>query len=318
MECVKCGSETNEFSRIDNEIEMGVCIICEPRIEKPAFNHINRVNRYGSPEQKEALSKKLELYELQNPKKVVDNVVAGEGKKGVSEIDRALNYLEKKFSPERKKNENINYENVKNIFSQYYKQVIYRDTKVKITAKDIEPEQLEFMKNFIKWLIYDESGAYDVNKCLYIWGNLGVGKSTIVETGYLMLSYLKFRTGWEERFFTFVSMDELFLEMYASSNLSKLGKMASGQWCIDELREKHLMYKHYGNDFLIMADLLTARHNLWKSTGSTTIITSNIPPGELKKVFDDDRLFDRIQQQYEPIELIGRNKRKPKQLEMDL
>ena len=70
-----------------------------------------------------------------------------------------------------------------------------------------------------------------------------------------------------------------------------------------------MTYKHYGNEFYILSDILTARHNLWKRNGTNTIITSNIPPGRLNTVLYDDRLMDRIKQQYEIVELLGKNKR---------
>ena len=104
-------------------------------------------------------------------------------------------------------------------------------------------------------------------------------------------------------------MDELFLSTYTSQSLSEIGQLAKGGFCLDELREEHLDYKHYGKDLKIINDILSARHNLWKKSNINTLITSNIAPNKLTKIIDDARLIDRLDQQYIFVELFGANKR---------
>lgn len=330
--CIKCdftSDSQDDFGRFDEDMEMGVCVNCEPKevtphevieeaevveekVKKPSHNHIQRVRRMGSPEQNRKLDEQIAAWERQNPtpeRKPVQKKPEAKQVPKVNELQKSINYLTNKMNQPIYRPEAITYDSVKHIFWQYYRQVVHRETNMWIEAEHMEPATVEFMKNYLHWLLGSEEGSFDPRKSMYIWGQLGIGKSTIAEVGHLFMSYLKARTKWSSRYYKFVSMDELFLETYTTSSLDSIGKLANGSWCLDELRERHLTYKHYGNEFYMLSDILTARHNLWKRSGLNTIITSNIPPKRLAEVLQDDRLMDRIKQQYETFELVGTNKR---------
>ena len=309
MECTECKKdfELDDFQDFDIETGKGVCFGCGPRVEKPSQRHIDRIRSMGTPKQNADLDELLEIYNKQNPPKKIqyNTAVAPQ----VDELTKSMQYLDKRQQARDYKPEGITFDNVKHIFWQYFKQIVKRETGKEIQYSDLDQYTIEVIKNYIHWLIGSKGGKLDPKKSIYLYGPLGVGKSTIAETGYLVLMYLKYRTDWGNRCYKFISMDELFLETYTEQSLDKIGKVAKGSWCLDELREKHLTYKHYGNEFYILSDILTARHNLWKRNGTNTIITSNIPPGRLNTVLDDERLMDRIKQQYEIVELLGKNKR---------
>ena len=201
----------------------------------------------------------------------------------------------------------ITYESTRSIFWMYYKQIIERETGN--TNPVMDGNSADVIKNFVMWLVGDPVGKYDSRKSIYMWSDLGIGKSTIAMVGHVVMSFYKSKFNWEKRYYDFRSMDELFMDTYTQQSLAGIGALATGQWCLDELREEHLTYKHYGNDVHMINDILTVRHNLWKRDGSNTIITSNIPPKDLETALDDGRLYDRIKQQYTIIKLTGENKR---------
>lgn len=280
----------------------------DKKIQMPNGRKMEHILRYGTPEQIATIEAQAAEYRRQNPSvKIVHKEKEAKEKK--SELQKSMDYIKRNTEPKSDKPKEITFDSVKGIFWEFHKQVVFRETGLELKISEMEGKTIEFSKNFIKWLIGDSTGLFDPKKSLYMWGALGVGKSTLAEVGYMFMSYLKYRTNWTSRHYEFISMDELFLEMYTTASLDKIGKLAKGFWCLDELREKHLSYKHYGNNFNILADILAARHNLWKHTGTNTIITANIPPDKLDAVFDDARLMDRIKQQYVTYELIGSNKR---------
>ena len=317
-ECIKCDFTTDydiELNRFEIDMGLGVCNNCieklkQAKVTMPLPNFIDRTRKLGTPEQNIKLDERLALWDKQNPKVSTPKLeVKVESKPKESELKKSLNYLTRKMGQSIYRPESITYDSVKDIFWNFYREIIYREKGYWIEAKKLEPVTVEFLKNYLHWIIGSDEGKFDPRKSIYIWGQLGVGKSTIAECGHFLMDYISNRTKWRSRRYGFVSMDELFLETYTTSSLESIGKLASGSWCLDELRERHLKYKHYGNEFYMISDILTARHNLWKRQGLNTIITSNVPPPRLKEILQDDRLMDRIKQQYETYELVGTNKR---------
>lgn len=146
-------------------------------------------------------------------------------------------------------------------------------------------------------------------KSLYLWGSLGTGKSTLA----LAASYVSrqlagdYNTGLR---LDYTSLDEMIVSVYSKQNLEPVEKASKGSMVLDEMRTEHINYKHFGNDVRILSDILVIRHHAWKQSGAQTVITSNIPPKELVKSLADERLSDRMMQQYESILINGSSLRK--------
>ena len=298
--CIKCDQEypKSEFRDFDEEIETGTCLVCDPIPIKPSALHIARTLKIGTPVQIEKVKKQIQDYE---------DYTNSKNKPMQAQITHITNNVVS--VKEAKKVANFEY--IGDLFWFYYKLIIKRETGKEIKAENLEQSQIDFIKKYLNWLLGDQvEGGFDVKRSLYIYGSLGVGKTTIALAGHYAMQKMKAEFYQTQMDYEFVSMDELFLDTYTTDSLSKIGMLARGFWCLDELKERHLKYKHYGNDFYILADILTARHNLWKRGGTQTIITSNIDPKELEPTLSDDRLFDRIIQQYQSVRLEGTNKRR--------
>lgn len=301
--CIKCGEdyEREGFKTFDEEMETGVCLQCDPAPTKPSPNHIARTLKIGTPMQIEKLNNQIKEFEdyhnqKNRPLKADIATITSKVVLGVPEAKKIAHY-----------------DYMASLFWSYYKLIVKRETGKDIKPSDVEPSQIGFIKKYIHWLLGEEvENGFDVRKSIYIWGDLGIGKTTIALAGHYTMQKMKAEFYQIQMDYEFVSMDELFLETYTTDSLLKIGMLARGFWCMDELKERHLKYKHYGNDFYILSDILTARHNLWKRGGVQTIITSNINPKELEPTLSDDRLFDRIMQQYQSMKLEGTNKRKIK------
>lgn len=200
----------------------------------------------------------------------------------------------------------VGLQSAKDLLWRIYRDLVFAETGRKITT--LEDNQIPIFRNFTQWLILDEEGEWDIRKSIYLWGDLGVGKTSLIKAGQLLMHHYADRLRWTPRHYNFTTMSDIFREMVATKNLSVMERIKSGLWAIDELREEHLSIKHFGNDIQVIPMILEDRHNLWKQ-GIPTILTSNIPPKRLGEVLNDDRIFDRVRQQYEIVHLAGKNKR---------
>lgn len=211
--------------------------------------------------------------------------------------------------------EAVTYEVAKSVYWNCYREIVIRETKAEPrrpnkenpTAQD--EKEMRFFQAITRWFI-GLPGELDPNLSLYLWADLGVGKSTAAEAGALMMDYFtRFYSYTDRRFNGILSLDEAFLALKTKQDLSAFDKVSRGAWVLDELSERHIEYRHYGNNLNIAGDLLTARHNLWKRAGTHTVITTNIPPTFLQKVLQSERLLARMNQQYNFVKMPGSDKR---------
>lgn len=317
MQCEVC--ETRNAEKFIKGIP--TCSFCEYSTAEKMQEYEN--NKNVIPESKPPTEKEKEIQENKTAygKKLLEKKEV----KTETEDDlknSALRFLMKKIDHSTSVPDEITFELSKIIFWIFFKELVFKEKGIAPVFSE-GGNEVWFLERFVKWLIGEKSalgyfpenedGLFDPSKSLFIWGELGTGKSTIVLAGHLLLGFFKTKYGWKDRMYDFKSLDELFLSTYTKQSLSEIGELAKGGFCMDELREEHLNYKHYGKDLNIINDILSARHNLWKRKSTITIITSNVSPNKLPEIIDDERLIDRLQQQYIFVELSGSNKRKIKE-----
>jgi DNA replication protein DnaC len=205
----------------------------------------------------------------------------------------------------------INYESVKEIFWEFFKRIVASENP---EAREVimDNDLKEVMPRFVKWLIGDydptDQKAFDPRKSLYIHGDLGTGKSTLALAGHYLMEYLATIHNWSTRRFKFRSMDEIYMKMYVEKDMKGLRGLDQGNYCLDEIRVEHMDYKSFGTDINIVNDLLAVRYIRWRQ-GEVTLLTTNIPPETLGEELNDERLHQRMRQQYTFVELNGSNKR---------
>lgn len=153
-------------------------------------------------------------------------------------------------------------------------------------------------------------------KSLYLFGGVGTGKSTLAIAAHYASRQLsgEYKTGMA---FGLTSMDQMITKIYGDKTLEPVLELSQGNYVLDELRLKHVGYKHFGNDVSIVADILLNRHHVWKQDGRHTIITTNVPPMTgnpespgLVDELGDERITDRLFQQYQIIKMNGESFRK--------
>lgn len=287
----------------------------------PSYDTREAIKRTGTDRQKEDL--RLAFKKFGNPDLLKDEVtIVPSLKKSPAEkmTDRqaAQLFINRKMRVKRLKNKptEVTYETARILFWDFYKAVVRQESGFE--RPKIDGNMGEKIEILLKWSIGIESEVMPLIKSPFIFGESGTGKSCIAIALQMLMAFYRKKYDWQNDF-TFVSMDELFMETYTTQSLAKIGALAAGYRCIDELSEKHLKYKHYGEKHFIINDILAARYALWKRTQTPTIITSNITPDALKARFysgqseaNDPVLYKRLVQQYEFIVLKGADKRSPK------
>lgn len=197
-----------------------------------------------------------------------------------------------------------------------YCQIVYEETKINIYDRmqqgkedAISDSQKEGIKNMAKWII-GEAGPWDPNKSLYLWGEKGTGKTTLLRAAHAVLGYYDRAFNWTGRQFEMQSLYQTFLDIYTSQDLNSMRSTARGWWALDDLRPEHAQYKHFGNEIPVLAMIFISRHDAWKLHGEQTILVGNIHPQDFKDLPHIE--YDKMMQQYLTVEFTGPNYRKPK------
>lgn len=229
-------------------------------------------------------------------------------------ISAALTFLQGKIKTRSDaRPEGLTIDIVRQLFWPAYRMIVKAETDIDLKPDTVrnDPALATAMRNFCHWIIRSDKGEWNPNQSLYLWGDLGVGKSTLARAAEAVMAWIRTTYSWEPCNFAMVAMDQVFLEVYTTENLATIRSMATGNLIIDELKEEHTRYRHYGNDLPILEIVLQARHELWKK-GKRTIITTNIAPNQLVNHLPNQRLRDRMLQEYHAVQITGDNKRHPK------
>ena len=184
-----------------------------------------------------------------------------------------------------------------------------------ITLHGREPI-LDDMDNLTKiavWLYGGQVDAFDIrpNKGLLIVGNVGTGKTKLMQALSIMLRH---DLHIPKRFFHIINAQDVvevaqmgydFINYHYNNSSKPLSKR---NICIDDIGTEPSKIVYFGNEVLPMAALITNRYNLWVSEGVYTHFTSNLMPEDIRSLYGD-RVADRISEMCNVIRLTGKSKR---------
>lgn len=148
------------------------------------------------------------------------------------------------------------------------------------------------------------TGTFDINKGIYMFGNFGCGKTSLFG---LFSKYLSIYFPFSEYGFGNVSVEEI-VDEYKKNNLTEKFVISENsnqpiRYCFHEIG-KEINEKYYGTDInQVLNSLMMRRYEIFQKYGTVTHVTSNFHPRELKCF--DDAVKDRMKQMFNFVEWKG-------------
>lgn len=169
--------------------------------------------------------------------------------------------------------------------------------------------------NMVKYFIGDPSCEWDLNKGIWLWGDVGRGKSELFPCLQLMVNVIEEKltnagVPFTSRKFKIESCKSIVLQIAADKSIENLKRFYNGIWCLDDIGAED-NYRLFGNDLNVILDVIVERHKHLQQTGLITHATSNLPPKEERLIARyDERFESRCNEMFNFVFLGGKDKRK--------
>ena len=156
----------------------------------------------------------------------------------------------------------------------------------------IDNENKTIVQELVKWSIRDKSCKFDLEKGIFLAGDVGCGKTR------LMKALSEFTKG--ENLctaFDYITEEEMRRQIKETAGAAFYGKLICGQMCYDDIGTNPKL-KIYGEDIHLVNDIIKVRYNKWNGNRLPSHFTSNITKEELRSdnTKYDLRSTDRLKQ----------------------
>lgn len=195
---------------------------------------------------------------------------------------------------------NLNYDQGKKVAWEIMKTILEQ----KGEELKIDHDNKEVIQEIIKYFLGIEC-KYDLKKGIYLFGNVGRGKTFLLRVMLSMVNAINF----DFRKFKIVSVKEIMFEISKQSSIAPLEKYLKKVYCFDDFGFEDSNFKLYGNEMPIMEYVVSMRYDKFIRSGLTTHITTNVPPEEITNIYGD-RVFSRAKEMFNFVFLGGDDKRK--------
>lgn len=207
----------------------------------------------------------------------------------------------------------MNHNNFKNIFFSTAQVMTSSWEKRDFVIDDYNNFALSFIIAYFSDTRELEKLGGKSHKGIYLYGDIGTGKSylfEILEKIYLKTKNSKLRF---KKTNTISLIDCVRAELSRSSKLSindesLYTRYTYGTVYFDDLGAETVI-NHFGNQIDVMSDILQLRYSHLNRTNCRTFISSNLCPKQVKERYGE-RLYDRLYEMFNFIELEGKTRRK--------
>ncbi len=182
----------------------------------------------------------------------------------------------------------------------------FMEILMRLTGKEkleFDKKKKEILRDLVLYFMNDPKSKYDLSKGLYLYGDTGTGKTTILE------AFSRFAKGTEIKKIKLVSAKEIVSEVIMSSDASSLRDYTQRRFlygydfAFDDLAQEQEC-KIYGTKVDCMEMILTARYN----KQLLTHCTSNLKPERIKEKYDK-RIYSRFHEMFNFIHIEGKDHR---------
>lgn len=168
----------------------------------------------------------------------------------------------------------------------------------------IDERNISLINNLLLY-IHNQPGEYDLNKGLFVHGNIGSGKTLLMRT---LATYSQGIINGKQ--FRMVPTMMIY-DGYEMEGREFMINLYKGNLCVDDLDEFNREIGHYNNRAKPILDLLMRRYNEWIERGILTHITTNLNSSLIGEIYSE-RLNSRLFEMFNDIKLIGDDWRKAK------
>ena len=160
--------------------------------------------------------------------------------------------------------------------------------------------------NLLKYFICDPSCEFDLRRGIYIWGNVGRGKTYLMRALRILIETIRF----DFRKFEIQSCRDIVFDVTDQKSVQNMRKYFSGKYCFDDFGYEDTQVKLWGNELNVMEEIMVNRYDAFVRHGLITHVTTNIPPHQIVTHYESTRLESRIEEMFNIVELKGDDKRK--------
>lgn len=180
--------------------------------------------------------------------------------------------------------------------------------KARVLQKDfiVDAANRAVIQNLIRYFINDPACEWNLNKGLFIFGDVGRGKTFLFQVMQVFAAAARL----EHRNFGFQICSDIVDEVLTVGE-SAMARHFRGQRdvCFDDLGQEPAVIKRYGNDLSVMERILTKRYSAYVAGKCITHITSNLTPDEVLERYGS-RVSDRLREMMNYVVLPGPSRRK--------
>lgn len=162
----------------------------------------------------------------------------------------------------------------------------------------------EVLPELTRYFIGDPACKYDLRKGLYLWGNVGRGKTFLVRILKTFVDAIDFK----QRQFRIENAINIESQILQTESFKPLAEFSKDVWCFDDAGQERPNAAIFGNHFSTFGELIAMRYNLFIKVGTVTHVTTNVPPQATIDRFGH-RLQSRCNEMFNFIKLEGEDKR---------
>ena len=163
---------------------------------------------------------------------------------------------------------------------------------------------LEVIQNLLKYFIGDNSSKYDLRKGICLAGDVGMGKTFLMEC---FQSFCSAAAGLQK--FRKVGCGDVFDDIAAANNPQlAIMKYYKGNVFFDDLGNEPEFFKHFGNEFAYMDRIMFKREESFRVGYCMTHFTTNLNGRAIEARYGK-RFFDRFKKMLNVIVMTAPSKR---------
>lgn len=237
----------------------------------------------------------------------------------VNSVDAILSKIRKSEArPEKKVIQKMDFATAKKILWEIIKIKLERENRV----FEANEKERVIIANLIKYFIGDESCIWDLNKCLFIYGDTGCGKTFMLECFKTFCEHTNTRNPFKQKKTKHIHTEIALVKGHRTNSPQKvILRYKKQDYFFDDLGDEPMFYNDFGNQIDYMIDILTDREEAYTKGTLVTHVTSNLIPFDYKekgKTINEitnrygSRLQSRFDKMFNYIYWEGRDKRKAK------